>query len=202
MTQTAQDGGQSTTDQAKEKVQETAQQVQEKAQEVKSQASDRLREQLDQRSTQTGAELHSTADAIRRTGQQLREDGKERPAQIADTVAQRAERLGSYMTDANADRMLRDAEDFARRQPWLVAIGGAALGFIAARFMKASSSRRYESSDGYAVYGGPERYAADPMYSTPLPPATGALPATTGIEPLPGEALAGEMGGTRGAPGQ
>jgi hypothetical protein len=37
-------------------------------------------------------------------------------------------------------------EDFGRRQPWAVIAGGLALGFAASRFLKASSSRRYESS--------------------------------------------------------
>ena len=67
-------------------------------------------------------------------------------------VADRAERLGSYMTRANADQMIRDVENFARRQPLLFAFGGATLGFLASRFMKASSSSRYQSGNGSAKY--------------------------------------------------
>jgi len=145
-------GDQSTTEQAKEKVQETAQQVQHKAQEVKGQAGNRIRKELDNRSTQAGSQLQFTADAMRRTGQQLRKEGKEGPANVTDLVAKRAERLGKYISEANADRMLRDVENFARRQPWLVAVRGAALGFLASRFLKASSSRRYESSNGSESY--------------------------------------------------
>ena len=154
---------QSATDQAKEKVQETAQQVQEKAQAVKGQAGDRVRRELDTRSTQAGSQLKDSADVMRRTGDQLREEGKETPAKIATTVAERAERLGDYMSQVNADRLLRDVEDFARRQPLLFTLGGATLGFLAARFMKASSSNRYQSGNGSShpsdqlvgAYGGP-----------------------------------------------
>ena len=52
---------------------------------------------------------------------------------------------------------------FGRRQPWAVIAGGLALGFAASRFLKASSSRRYES--GYQSYGG-GGYDYDRTYST------------------------------------
>ena len=156
MTEVAQPGGsgtepseQSTTTQAKEKVQETAQQVQEKTQQVRGQAGGRLREEIDTRSTQAGEQVTSTADAMRRVGEQLRGEGNEAPARLADQAAERAQRLGGYLTEANADRILSDVENFARRQPWLVGIGGVVLGFLASRFVKASSSRRYEQYGAY-----------------------------------------------------
>ena len=158
---------QSTTDQAKEKVQETAQQVQEKAQDVKGQAGGRIRQELDTRSTEAGSQLQSTAEAMRRTAEQLQQEGKETPAKVTNLVAERAERLGTYMTGANADRIVRDVENFARRQPWLVAIGGAMAGFFASRFLKASSGSRYESGNGSVTNGrqdwqpgGPSGYAS------------------------------------------
>lgn len=161
-------GEQSTTEQAKEKVQETAQQVQQKAHEVKGQASDRVRQELDNRSKQAGSQLQFTADAMRRTGEQLKGEGKEGPAKVTTVVADRAERLGNYMTDANADKILRDVEDFARRQPWLVAVGGVTLGFLASRFVKASSSRRYEEGRDL---GNGQRYPYSDMMATGYPSA-------------------------------
>src|SRR3954470_1491765 len=129
--------GSSTTDQAKEKVQETAQQA-------KGQARGQLRQQVDQRSTQAGEQVSSTAGDVRSVAQQLREQGKDQPAKLADQAADRAERLGSYLKDSDADRILDDIEDFGRRQPWAVMAGGIAIGLIASRFLKASSSSRYE----------------------------------------------------------
>jgi hypothetical protein len=154
MTSTAERAGgtggpdQSTADQAKEKVQETAQQVQHQAHQVKGQAADRVRQELDIRTTQAGSQLQSTAEAMRRTGEQLRDEGKEVPAKMVTAVAERAERFGNYMTDADADRMLHDVEGFARRQPLIFAFGGATLGFLASRFVKASSSSRYQRGNG------------------------------------------------------
>ena len=55
------------------------------------------------------------------------------------------ERLGGYLEQTNGDHLLRDAEDFARRRPWMVAGMGLVAGLAASRFLKASSERRYES---------------------------------------------------------
>src|SRR3954454_21988688 len=112
------------------------------------QAQERMREQVDQRSTQAGEQVHQHASDLRDVAEQLRGQGKEGPAKIADQVAERAERAGSWMKESDADRILGDVEDFARSNPWAVAAGGLALGFVASRMLKASSSRRHESTTG------------------------------------------------------
>ena len=61
-------------------------------------------------------------------------------------VADQVERFGGYLERASGDQLLRDAEDFARRRPWMVAGIGLVAGLAASRFLKASSERRYGSS--------------------------------------------------------
>jgi hypothetical protein len=112
---------------------------------AREQTKDRLREQVDQRSTQAGDRVSSAAQDARSVGEQLRRQGKEQPARLADQAADRAERLGSYLQESDADRILRDVEELGRKQPWAVVAGGLALGFVASRFLKASSRQRYES---------------------------------------------------------
>ncbi len=131
--------------QAKDKAQEAAGQAQEKAQQAAGQAKDRVREQVDQRSTQAGEQVTGTAADLRAVADTLREQGKDQPAKLAEQAAQRTERLGSDLTNSNGDRILRDVEDFGRRQPWAVVAGGIVLGFAASRFLKASSSERYQA---------------------------------------------------------
>ena len=133
-------------DQAKEKVGQAGAVAQEKAQQAAGQAKGRLREQVDERSTQAGEQLSSTAGDVRTVGEELRKQGKEKPAKLADQAAERAERLGGYLKDSDADRILGDVEELARKQPWAVAAGGLSLGFLASRFLKASSEKRYQSS--------------------------------------------------------
>jgi hypothetical protein len=165
----------STTEQVKERVGEGAQQIQEKASEAKVRTRDRLREEIDTRSTATGEQMTSTASALRETAQQLRGKQQEPQAKVLEQIAERTERFGRYLTEADGDRLVRDIERIARRGPWLVAGGGAVLGFVAARFTKASSRRRYESDrDGnHAV-------AARAMPSTPALPRDPAAPGRGG----------------------
>src|SRR4051812_27285639 len=119
-------------------------QAKEKAQEAAGQAKGRVREQVDQRSTEAGKQVSSTAGDLRSVGEELRKQGKDTPAKLAEQAADRTERLGGYLSESDADRILGDVEDFARKQPWAVVAGGLALGFAASRFLKASSSQRYQ----------------------------------------------------------
>jgi ElaB/YqjD/DUF883 family membrane-anchored ribosome-binding protein len=143
-TEPAQSSG-STTEQAKERVSEGAQQLQEKASDAKTQTREKLRGQIDTRSTQTGEQMTGTASALRQTAQRLRGDGQEPQAKVLDQIADRADQFGRYLTQTDGERLLHDVERMARQRPWLVAAGGTILGFMAARFTKASSSRRYEA---------------------------------------------------------
>ncbi len=127
----------STTEEAKEKAQEAAGQAKEKA-------GSQLRSQVDQRSTDAGHRVGGVAADVRAVSQSLREQGKDQPAKLAEQAADRAERLGSYLQESDADRILGDVEDFGRRQPWAVIAGGVAIGLVASRFLKASSIHRYE----------------------------------------------------------
>ena len=89
---------------------------------------------------QAGERVGSTAQDTRSVADELRKQGKDQPAKLAEQAAQRAESLGDYLQRSDGDTILRDVEDFGRRQPWAVIAGGLALGFAASRFLKASSS--------------------------------------------------------------
>jgi hypothetical protein len=192
--QTGSVGGQSgsTAEQAKEKASEVASQAQEKAGQAAQQAKSTVRDQVDQRSTQAGEKINSQASDIRTVADELRKQGKDGPAKVAEQAAERAEKVGDWMTQSDGDSILRDIEDFGRSKPWAVALGGLALGFAASRVLKASSEERYRSSYGGGTYtggGSPSgRAAAGSSYGgayggTPptADPATTRLPAGTGV---------------------
>ena len=72
---------------------------------------------------------------------------------------------------------LGDIEDFGRKQPWVVIGGGIALGIAASRFLKASSSRRYEQRSS----GAQRLPARTPAVEPPARPiSTPATPGTAG----------------------
>jgi hypothetical protein len=124
------------------------QQVQDKAREVRGQVSDRVRQQVDERSTQAGDQLRTVAQALRSTGDKLREEGNDAPAKMTDTASERLERLAEYLSRSNADTMMRDVERAARGRPWAFAAGGLVLGLVTSRFLRASSQERYQTASG------------------------------------------------------
>ena len=123
-----------------------ASQAQDKAKEAAGEARGRVREEVDRRSTEIGGRVGSSAGDARSVADELRKQGKDTPARYVEQAADRVERLGGYLERSDGDRIVRDVEDFARRNPWAVAAGGLALGFAASRMLKASSSERYRST--------------------------------------------------------
>ena len=137
-----------TGDQVREKATEVAGQAQEKAQRAAGRAREQVRTQVDQRSTTAGQKVSAQGGDLRDVGGQLREQGKDGPAKLADQAADHVERAGSWLTESDADTIMRDVEDLARKNPWAVVAGGVALGFAASRLLKASSSDRYQARGG------------------------------------------------------
>jgi hypothetical protein len=171
------------TGQVQDKAQEVAGQAQDKAREAAGQARSQLRSQVDQRSTQAGEQVSSTASDVRSVADQLRQQGKDQPAKLAEQAADRAERLGGYLKESDADRILGDIEDFARRQPMTVMLGGLALGFAASRFLKASSQNRAQSGYSSGTYRPP---APRPQRELPPTTASGRFESPADLErPVP-----------------
>jgi ElaB/YqjD/DUF883 family membrane-anchored ribosome-binding protein len=170
-------------DQAREKAGEVADQAREKAQNLSGQAADQVRTQVDQRSTEAGERITATADDLRSVGDTLREQGKDAPARIADQLADRAERAGGYLRDADAERLLSDAEDFGRRRPWAVLAGAALAGVAAARVLKASSRDRYASQSSRADGAAGVSVSGSPVGTASRPPAVTERPQSTAPEP-------------------
>jgi hypothetical protein len=169
MTQT--DAG--TGEQVKEKAGEMAGQAQEKAQQAAGQAREQVRGQIDQRSTDAGERIRAQGSDIRSVGEQLRQQGKDGPARLADQAAHHVERAGGWLAESDADKILHDVEEAARKSPLAVMLGGLAVGIAASRFLKASSSNRYAARTA----------ATPPAGAGGMHPAQALLPPTGGTVP-------------------
>lgn len=151
--------GQTMVAQAQEKVQE-------KAQEASSLAARYMREQAETRTTQASGELRTFARAMERSGHALHAEGNDAHARVIERVTETLDRSSRYLESATGDRLLQDVESFGRRRPWAMIGAGAALGFVASRFLKASSRTRYDAS----VVTRPEgAVPAIPPYASPMP---------------------------------
>ncbi|HKO38580.1 MAG TPA: hypothetical protein VJU14_09455 [Solirubrobacterales bacterium] len=182
---------------AQGKAQEVAGQAQEKAHEVAGKAQEGIRQQIDERSTQAGEQVSGTAQDLRTVGEELRKQGKDTPAKLADRAAEQTEKVGSYLKDNGPDKMLEDVEDFGRQRPWAVLAGGVVVGVAAARFLKASSRNRYQQRNGsrstaQVPQTTPRRSAVEPVVSPPPATAQPGAPAPGigGTVPAPSSAPA------------
>jgi ElaB/YqjD/DUF883 family membrane-anchored ribosome-binding protein len=152
-------------------------QVQEKAQEAADQARGRVREQVDQRSTEIGDKVLTQVQDAKTVAEELRKQGKDQPAKLAEQVAEKAEQVGSYLKSTDADRLLHDVEDFGRQKPWAMVAGGLALGLAASRFLKASSTERSRSVGTHGTNG---RYSGQQLpEQSSAPNGLGQTPTTT-----------------------
>ena len=123
-------------------VKQTAQQIASQAKEKAQGATDRLggviNEQVDTRSTQAADQISNVAEAIRKAGESAAE---QTPAagKAANAAADRLDLIGGYLQNSSGEQIVNDIQEFARKQPWVVAGAAAALGLMTARFLKASS---------------------------------------------------------------
>lgn len=185
--QEAKQAGRRTADELGQRGEQAVERAEAKAQETADQAKGKIRQEVDSRSQQVAEQVASTADAMRKVSEELREQGKQQPAQLLGHGAERAERLGRYLDESDAEGMLHDIEDLARKKPWAAAAGGMAAGFAFSRFLKASSSRRHQSSPraGQAQHDHVRRYGARPDESaTPAAPARSS-PGTATVAAAP-----------------
>ena len=118
---------------------------------------------------------------MRSVGEHLRSQGKDKPAELADKAAERVAEISDYLKRSDGDAILRDAERLGREKPWAVMAGGIALGVVASRFLKASSSRRYHELESSSNL--PARRADMDRAAISTGPAMGAAAATPATSP-------------------
>lgn len=140
--------------------------------------------QLESAGRKAGAQVSAMTDALRRTGEQLRTEGKEQPARMVEKVAERGERIGGYLERSEPRQVVHDAEDAARRRPWLVAGLAFTGGLVASRLLKASSEGRSRAGKPLSPSSRPQRSGStthDRPGSGETRIAPAALPETTSI---------------------
>ncbi|MGR3591424.1 hypothetical protein [Limimaricola soesokkakensis] len=182
----------------------------EMADEAKTRAYDYGREYKNEAANETS----KIAEALRKAADDLHDGSPQERifAKLADTVADTADGI----RDMELDEMAYAVNDFARRNQAAFLGGAALLGFVAARFMKASArhddhrigsygaSGDYGRDDRYSPDVTPNDYDDDDRVSRPVPtssPTTSAAPrpAPTGTTQSTARPAATGTGGTSGA---
>jgi hypothetical protein len=104
------------------------------ADKIREQATSRLSSQKDRAADGLG----SVVEAVRQTGQQLREKNPQF-AGYADKAAEQLERWASDFRNRDVNQIMDDVRRFAQRRPAMFLGGAVALGVVAARLAKSST---------------------------------------------------------------
>jgi hypothetical protein len=164
-----------------DQIKDTAGQLKDEAQErvgaVAAQAQDQLKSRIATQKDTAAESLSGVAQALRQTGDQLRAQDQTGAIGLLDEAAAQVERLSGYLQHNDLNRLVRDAESFARRQPALFLGGAFLVGLVGARFLKSSRPAAdddfgYDPSTGYSrqpyAAGYADEYAGERRYSPGL----------------------------------
>jgi hypothetical protein len=139
------------------KAQDVVEQTQQKAGEVVDQAKQQATSQLSSQKDRAVDSLGTVADALRQTGNHLRQNDQQGIAQYADKAAERVEQFSGQLRGKDVQEIVRDVERYARQQPALFLGGAFVLGLLGARFLKSTARRDEQAEDeryGSGPYGG------------------------------------------------
>jgi hypothetical protein len=123
---------------AKEKARDIAGQAKVHAQAAAEQARGKAAAQVDERSTQVGQQIGTQAQSLDGVAEELRRQGKDGPARIAEQAGERVKSVGSYLEQTDGESLVQAVADVARENPAAAAAAGAAAGFAAGRLIKAA----------------------------------------------------------------
>lgn len=174
---------------ARGQIRQVREQVVDQAKTTFRQARDQATSSLADSRRQAADQVGGLASALHSAGQHLRSEQQERIAGLADSFADQVDQVSAYLRDVDLQRVARDVEGLARRQPALVFGAAFAIGLLGARFLKSSEKRGDEDRfDDYEEYGG---------YETIRP---GGQPAGLGFEdsgdlPVPRGTMGGRNAG-------
>jgi hypothetical protein len=139
---------------AKEKAREVAGEAKGHVQAAAGQARQQAAAQVDEKSTLVGQQVGSQGEALEGVAGELRKQGQDGPARIAEQAAEKVKDVGDYLERADGEKLLEAAQQVARDNPAAAAAVGAAAGFAAGRVIKASlGSEEASGADEPAAAG-------------------------------------------------
>lgn len=112
---------------------------------IKDKAKGVIIDQVDRRTTNLGNVVSGHVSNLRQMGSSLRTDGQDATASLVDMAADRLNRVATYLTQTDGDRIIHDLENVARRQPVVMAAAGLLFGLTAARLLKTGAAQRYRA---------------------------------------------------------
>ena len=150
--QVAQDAKQQaekSTQDAKERAGDIKDKVKAQAQDAKNRAQAEAAKGFEQGKGRVVSQVSSVAQAFRKTGEQLRDEDQDDLAGYTERIADEVEKVSGYLEGKSLRDVMGDVETFARQRPSLFVGGALALGLVAARFLRSSSSHSADANTSY-----------------------------------------------------
>lgn len=175
-------GQQTPAAQAGDAAQDLKEQVQETAGQAAAQVKDTAQSLIGSQKGRATQSLHTLADTLHQTGDQLREsEGGAFFAPYVDRASEHVRRFSGHLDEREVSELVADLERYARTRPAAFLGGTFALGVLVTRFLRSSSQREGGDMGGYQGRPLPARAAMTPG----TPPRPPALPPASGAEPRP-----------------
>lgn len=180
------------TEEVRSAVREHVDDAKDTAREKGEQLRHRAEEKAEDMAARAGGRVAAVARALRKAGEELRDEGETRLATLTDDAAEQVDRFASYLENENPGRMLHDVERVARDNPAYFVGGTFALGMLAGRFLRSHRPDEEPSGPGRGNGGRGEGPGAERVRRPAAEGSPGPRPVTT----------AGERpGGEEGVPG-
>ncbi|HYE34247.1 hypothetical protein [Methylocaldum sp.] len=145
----------------KTEAKEAAGQMKQEMQRLKEEAKQRGESLFKGQRNAAAAEVGGMAEALHRTAQQLNEREQPTTARYIDRAAGTLDRMVNTIREGDLRSMVRQTENFARRNPGVFFGGSVLAGFMLSRFFKSSAERR----EGESAYSSKERMGAESGYT-------------------------------------
>jgi hypothetical protein len=145
-----------------------AEEIQHRAQETMHTVEEETKSRLGKGKETAAHQVSVIAQALRASGDELREQEEPEMAKYASMAADRADRIASTLRDKNVDQLTGEVENFARRKPEVFLGAAFATGVLIARFLKSSGqrARERERADSYNWPQNAERTRETSQYET------------------------------------
>jgi len=144
-------------DQAKETAEDVIGQAREKAGQAAGQAQERAKSQISMGKDRVAESMESVASALRSSSGQMQGNEAGFVGDYMNRAADKVSEISQHLRQNDVNELMRETEDFARREPTIFLAGAFALGMIAARFLKSSGNamqydNRQQDWSGHAGY--------------------------------------------------
>lgn len=133
---------------AQSKASQAADQAKQQAKSMASQAAEQGKSAINQQKDNVVHKVDTVSDAIRSAADELQEGGQPQAGHYVSMVADQLESFSRQLRNKDANSLIRDAENLARRSPMVFFAGALLAGFAASRFMRSSAQHSHSEYEG------------------------------------------------------